>query len=271
MAPRTSLRLGTSVTLLPAWNPLKLAYDAAVVDQLTGGRLILGVGLGGPAVARKFGFDDSHLGERIDESLALMRALWSGAPGYEGSYLSTNQSIGMRPVRSDGPTMWVGGGVRRSAERAVKWGDGWCASTNYSFDTIARQSARYLEERKAQGKDPNGGAVAINRLAVVADTESAARETACLYAGRVLQRYARGGAMGDDPAVKSASPEELFERFDADWCLVGTPETVAARIQRYADAGVTQIQMRLSPDDIPIETAARTVELLGSVILPKFR
>jgi len=271
LAPRTSMRLGTSVTLLPSWNPLRLAYDAAVLDQLTGGRLILGVGLGGPAVARRFGFDDAHLGERIDETLAMMRALWSGAPGYEGSYLSTNQSIAMRPVRPDGPTMWVGGGVRRSAERAVLWGDGWCASTNYSFQTIERQSGRYREARQAQGKDPETGSVAINRLAVVADTESAAREAACLYAGRVLQRYARGGAMGDDPALKSAAPEELFERFDADWCLVGTPETVAARIQRYADAGVTQIQMRLSPDDIPIETAARTIELLGTVVLPKFR
>src|SRR5439155_13024656 len=49
LAPRTSLRLGTSVTLLPAWNPLKLAYDAAVTDQLTSGRLILGIGLGGAA------------------------------------------------------------------------------------------------------------------------------------------------------------------------------------------------------------------------------
>src|SRR5581483_6861144 len=218
LAPRTSLRLGTSVTLLPSWNPLKLAYDAAVLDQLSGGRLILGVGLGGPALLRRFGMvDPSRVAEFVDDGLAMMRALWSGEPGYEGSYLSTDQGIGMRPVRSDGPTMWVGGGLKRSAERAARWGNGWCASTNYGFATIARQSARYREAIQGQGQSPETGTVAINRLAFVADTEDAARGAARAYGGKILQRYARGGAMGDDPAVKDGAPDELFERFDADW------------------------------------------------------
>jgi alkanesulfonate monooxygenase SsuD/methylene tetrahydromethanopterin reductase-like flavin-dependent oxidoreductase (luciferase family) len=271
LSPRTSLRLGTSVTLLPAWNPLKLAYDAAVLDQITGGRLILGVGLGGPGVAKKFGTDTSRLADFMDDGLAMMRALWNGEAGYEGRYLSTEQGIGMRPFRPDGPTMWVGGGRKRSAERAVLWGNGWCASTNYGFETIARQSRRYQEALAAQGFDTMSGTVAINRLAVVDDTDRAARDTARVYAGRVLQRYARGGALGDDPAVKGGEPAALFEQFDADWCLVGTPEIVGARIQRYADAGVTQIQMRLSPDETPIEVAAKTIELLGTAVLPKFR
>ncbi len=271
LAPRTSLRLGTSVTLLPSWNPLKLAFDAAVLDQITGGRFILGVGLGGRAVQLKFGTDPERLAEFMDDSLAMMRALWAGEAGYEGSYLSTSQGIGMRPVRPSGPTMWVGGSVRRSAERAARWGNGWCASTNYPFATIARQSERYREALSGQGGDPGTASVAINRLAVVADSDEAARKAARVYAGRVLQRYARNRALGDDPAVISGQPEELFERFEADWCLVGTPEGVTQRIQRYADAGVTQIQMRLSPDDIPVETAARTIELLGTAVLPKFQ
>jgi alkanesulfonate monooxygenase SsuD/methylene tetrahydromethanopterin reductase-like flavin-dependent oxidoreductase (luciferase family) len=270
LAPRTSLRLGTSVTLMPAWNPLKLAYDAAVLDQISSGRLILGIGLGGPVLQKRFGGDPSRVGDFMDDSLAMMRALWSGAQGYEGSYLSTDEGIGILPVRPDGPTMWVGGSVRRSAARAARWGDGWCASTNYRFETIARQRARFREALQEQGKSTENASVAINRLAVLAETEAHARDVAQTYAGRVLQRYARNGAMGDDPVVKNGQPEELFERFDADWCLVGTPETVAARIQRYADAGVTQIQMRLSPDDIPLETAARTVELLGTTVIPKF-
>jgi alkanesulfonate monooxygenase SsuD/methylene tetrahydromethanopterin reductase-like flavin-dependent oxidoreductase (luciferase family) len=271
LAPRTTLRLGTSVTLLPSWNPLKLAYDAAVLDQLSGARLILGVGVSGPSLQRRFGVDPAHVGEFVDDALAMMRALWSGETGYHGSYLSTEQSIGMLPAAPGGPTMWVGGSIQRSIARAVQWGNGWCASTNYSFATIARQSARYWDALSAQGTDPGTGTVAINRLAVVADTEAAARDAARVYAGRVLQRYARAGALGDDPSVKSGQPEELFAQFDADWCLVGTPDQVAARIQRYADAGVTQIQLRVSPDDMPIATAARTVELVATALLPKFR
>jgi len=271
LAPRTTLRLGTSVTLLPSWNPLKLAYDAAALDQITGGRLILGVGLSGPGLQRRFGVDPAHMAEFVDDSLAMLRALWSGAEGYHGSYLSTEQSIGMRPVRHGGPTVWVGGSLRRSVRRAARWGDGWCASTNYSFSTIAQQSARYREALTEQGKDPSTAVVAINRLAVVAESEGAAREAAGVYAGRVLQRYARNGALGDDPAVRAGEPEELFERFDRDWCIVGTTDEAAARIQRYADAGVTQIQFRVSPDDISVEDAARTIHLLGTEVLPRFQ
>ncbi|HZT08906.1 MAG TPA: LLM class flavin-dependent oxidoreductase [Chloroflexota bacterium] len=271
LAPRTSLRLGTSVTLLPTWNPLKLAYDAAALDQISGGRLILGIGLGGPAVQRRFGTDPARVGEFVDDALAMMRALWRGEKGFHGSLLSTDQSIGMLPIREGGPTVWVGGSLRRSARRAAHFGDGWCASTNYGFDVIARQSARYREELAREGKPAANGTVAINRLAVVADSDSAARAAARIYAGRVLQRYARNGALGSDPEVVSGEPGQLFERFDLDWCLVGTPDVVIERIQRYVDAGVTQIQMRVSPDDLPLDVAARSVELIGEAVLPKFQ
>ena len=63
-------------------------------------------------------------------------------------------------------------------------------------------------------------------------------------------------------------PQALFREYDADWCLVGTPGQVAERIRRYADVGVTQIQLRVSPDEIPLEDAMRTVELVGCDVQP---
>lgn len=268
LAPRTSLRLGTSVTLLPAWHPLRLAYDAAVLDQLSGGRLILGVGVGTPAVHRRFGRADERLGDWVDDALAALRALWTGADGYTGRVLSIAGGIGVRPVQPNGPTVWVGGALRRSAERAATWGDGWCASTNYSFERIAQQSHRYRTALSARGRDPTDAVVSINRLTVI-DTDGArARELAARYAGRVIQRYARAGAFGNDPAIAERGPEALFAEYDADWCLVGTPAEVLERIRRYAEVGVTQIQARVSPDEMPLDAAARTVELLGRDVLP---
>src|SRR5581483_7713166 len=82
LARGTTLRLGTGVILLPAWNPLRLAYDCAVLDQISGGRLFLGVGLGNPAVARRFGRDPAQLGAYMDDALAALRALWAGEDGY---------------------------------------------------------------------------------------------------------------------------------------------------------------------------------------------
>ncbi len=268
LAPRTTLRLGTSVTLLPAWNPLRLAYDAAVLDQISSGRLILGVAVGGPGVHRRFGRAEERLGPWVDDALAALRALWAGMDGYHGPVTSIDGAVGVRTVQPGGPTVWVGGALRRSAERAAEWGDGWCASTNYSFATIARQSERYRAALAARGKDTASGVVSINRLAVVHEDEAQARELAGAYAGKVLQRYARGGAFGNDPAIAERGPRALFEEYDADWCLVGTPAQVIARIRRYVDVGVTQIQLRVSPDEMPLHAAAHTIELIGRDVQP---
>src|SRR5204862_7317814 len=127
------------------------------------------------------------------------------------------------------------------------------------------------QAREARGKETRGGVVSINRLAVVAEDEASAREVAAPFAGRVLQRYARGGALGDDPSLATLPPEQLLARFEESHCLLGTPEMAAQQMRRYAEAGVTQIQLRVSPDEMPIEAAARTVELLGERVLPGLR
>jgi alkanesulfonate monooxygenase SsuD/methylene tetrahydromethanopterin reductase-like flavin-dependent oxidoreductase (luciferase family) len=81
VASATSLTLGSGVALLPAWQPLRLAYDAALLDQASGGRLVLGVGIGTPALWRRFGVPSDRMADRADEMLAALRALWSGADG----------------------------------------------------------------------------------------------------------------------------------------------------------------------------------------------
>jgi alkanesulfonate monooxygenase SsuD/methylene tetrahydromethanopterin reductase-like flavin-dependent oxidoreductase (luciferase family) len=266
LAPQTTLEIGTGVTLLPGWHPLKLAYDAAVLDQISGGRFTLGIGLGSPPLYRRFGVDSSHLADYADEVLQALRALWSGADGFEGTVLTVEGRVGIQPIHPGGVPIWAGGSVRRSVERAARWGDGYIASSNYAFDTVARQAARYRSALQAHGKDPNDAVVVANRLTVVAEAETEARSLASRYAGLVLQAYARGGALGDEGRAIADDPEALFARFDESHCLVGTPEQVAARVRRYADAGVSQIQARVSPGDAPLEVAQRSAELLGTAV-----
>jgi len=268
LAPQTRMKVGTGVTLLPAWHPLRLAYDAAVLDQLSGGRLILGVGLGTPPLYRRFGLDPERMADYADDTLAMLRALWTGENGFQGKYVSVEGGVGISPIQHGGPAIWVGGSRRRSVERAAEWGDGYIASSNYPLDTVARQSGRYRAALRARGKDSSAAVVVANRLTLVAESEAEAREAARAYVGAVLQSYARAGALGDDLRTASAPPGELFEAFDTDHCLVGTPDQVIARIRQYTDAGVTHIQARVSPADIPLEIAARSVELLGKAVLP---
>jgi len=269
LAPRTRLGLGTGVTLLPMWPPLRLAYDAAVLDQLCGGRLVLGLGLGAPPTWARFGVPREGLADRIDETLALLRALWSGANGYHGKVLSVEGGIAPRPIQPGGPPLWVGGLVARSARRAARYGDGWYASSNYRFVEIERQAARYRAALAAEGKDPATAIVSVNRLCFLAPTPEQARRQGGEYVERVLRRYAAGAGLRgpNDEALRPDQP--LLEIVADQHCLVGSPETVAARLADYARVGVTHVQLRVAPGDMPADLVAQSITLAGERLIPR--
>jgi alkanesulfonate monooxygenase SsuD/methylene tetrahydromethanopterin reductase-like flavin-dependent oxidoreductase (luciferase family) len=272
LAPMTRMRIGSGVTLLPAWHPLKLAYDTAMLDQLSGGRLIVGLGLGGPELVHRYGYRQARRGGYIDEALAALKALWAGADGYQGTHLTIARGIAPLPVQPGGPPIWVGGSVQRSVDRAADYGDAYLGSTSQAFDQVVELGERYRAALKARGKDPRGAVVASNRLTLAAETEAEARALGATYCGGVLGFYANRGAQMPAEYVRSGkSPAELFAALDESRCLVGTPDQVAARARRYEQAGVTHIMARITPHGIPAEHAVRTVELLGQHVLPRFR
>jgi alkanesulfonate monooxygenase SsuD/methylene tetrahydromethanopterin reductase-like flavin-dependent oxidoreductase (luciferase family) len=268
LAGETGLKLGTGVLLLPAWHPLRLAYDAAVLDHLTGGRCLLGVGVGQPALARRFGLDSSRVADYVDNMLAALRALWAGERRFDGRLLSIEGGVCPLPLSPGGPPIWVGGAVRRSVERAAALGDAWYAGTSYPLTTVVRQIERYRQALGRLGREAGAAVVAVNRLAVVTDDEAGARLAANTFVGDLVTLYA--GLPGPAQRPTGAGPDGSSPGFDSDTYLVGTADQVAATVQKYADAGVTHLQFRVCPVGAPLEVAARTVELLGREVLPRF-
>jgi Luciferase-like monooxygenase len=134
----TRVRLGTMVTPLPRRRPWNVAREAAAVDQLSGGRMVLGVGLGdvGDSVVSDASF--TRLGEerdarrragRLDESLEIIAGLWSGEPfSLHGRHFTIDEVTFLpRPVQRPRIPIWVGGGypTPRPTQRALRW-DGSC-------------------------------------------------------------------------------------------------------------------------------------------------
>jgi alkanesulfonate monooxygenase SsuD/methylene tetrahydromethanopterin reductase-like flavin-dependent oxidoreductase (luciferase family) len=161
--------------------------------------------------------------------------------------------------------------VGRSARRAARYGDAWYASTNHGFRLVSRQSARYREALGALGKDPTTATVSVNRVTFVAPTPEQAWRDGGLYVGRVLRRYAALGSLRTAEG-RVVGPDESFrEVVGEEHCLVGSPETVSARIADYARAGVTHLQLRVAPGDMPADLVAQTITLAGEEILPRFK
>lgn len=268
----TSMRLGTGVTLLPVWDPLHLAYDTTILDQLSGGRFELGVGLGAMPTWKQFGLDPATLGDRTDEQIRALRALWAGKDGFHGSYFDIDGAIGPRPIQEGGPPIWVGGKIGRSTRRAAQLGDGYLAGTHFGMGMVRKQLAGYREALAAAGKDPAAGRASVNRIVVLADDERQAWDDSAPYLERLLRKYAAmkmfpGAA---DLAAADRGDRAALMQAAEGMCLVGTPDSLVTQLREYADVGVDQVQIRPAPGGMPAAVATRTIEMAGRDVLPAF-
>jgi len=139
----------TNITVLPLHRPALLAKQLATLDVLAGGRLVVGVGVGGREQDyRSLGvpFDGRH--QRLDDEVAELRRLWAGEPAYEGG-----QPVGPAPQTPGGPPLWAAAMGPRSMARAAKWADG---VTGFSIgadpDEITRGNRLALDAWEAEGR-----------------------------------------------------------------------------------------------------------------------
>ena len=198
------ITLGTSIIIMPFRNPLHMAQVAATVDQLSNGRLILGVGVGSAEQEyRALGAPWEERGSVADEVIQVLQHVWTtDQPNFEGKHFNFSGINSFpQPVQRPHPPFWIGGGSRRSIRRAAEYGDAWHPS---------RPSFELLEE----------GAPRLHRLA-----ERAGRDPSkILIAARHPMKILDGAA-------------------HSDWPLVGTESSVIEGINRFASAGVTHLVM----------------------------
>ena len=122
----TTIRLGVSVIVLPNRNHVQLAKALSGVDLLSGGRLTVGVGLGGGHVPA-FGISEGRRVRRFIEALQVMDALWTqDAASYDGQlYSLTDVPMQPKPVQRPRPPVWFGARTENALRRAVRHADGW--------------------------------------------------------------------------------------------------------------------------------------------------
>jgi probable F420-dependent oxidoreductase len=127
-ARTTAVGLGTSVLIVPMHNPLELANALASLDALSGGRLVVGAGVGwSEAEYRALGYGLHDRGRRMDESLDLLRVAWRDDPvSFQGDFFSV-ENVRVLPKPAHPIPIWVGGTGEAAYQRAVQRGDGFHA------------------------------------------------------------------------------------------------------------------------------------------------
>jgi probable F420-dependent oxidoreductase len=155
----TKLKLGTSVILLPLRNPIQLAKAYSTLDVMSGGRAILGVGLGGSHLGSHeevFGYTREGRVTRFTEAVQILKLLWSEPQAsFQGRYWSF-KDVPMEPKPAQKPHLPIifGGHHENALRRAVKYANGWMGAGSSSSASFVRESARirqFLDEAK---RDP---------------------------------------------------------------------------------------------------------------------
>jgi probable F420-dependent oxidoreductase len=172
-------RLGIAVIVMPRRQPALLAKELASLDRLTGGRLIVGVGLGAdtPAAAA-LGFPTDRRARRLAEGVQVMRALWTQAQASHAGELYRFEGVRVepKPLQRPHPPVWFGAGRPPALRRAARLGDGWIGAGSSSSDDFEVNLRVLRAALNDAGRDPGAFPVAKRVYIAVEDSEQRARE-----------------------------------------------------------------------------------------------
>jgi probable F420-dependent oxidoreductase len=211
VAARTRrVRLGTSVLVLPYHNPVRLAKAAATLDVLSGGRLIMGVGVGLiEKEIRAMGGPYAERGAFTDESIAVMRALWTqDEPKFDGRYSRFDgMKFSPKPLQKPSIPIVIGGVSRPAIRRAARFGDGW-QPLGMPPDALGQGIATLGEEARAAGRDAAKIPVSIAMSLAAA---RAGRHALGTKPAEIIKNAKAYAGLGVDTLVISANTSEPRE------------------------------------------------------------
>jgi alkanesulfonate monooxygenase SsuD/methylene tetrahydromethanopterin reductase-like flavin-dependent oxidoreductase (luciferase family) len=295
-----NIDLGTGVTVLPFWQPLRLAEDIATADQLLKGRFHAIIGRGYQQI--EYGGLNIPYAERqrrYDEVLEILLLAWQGKEfTYEGEYYRVPRPVRVIPdtYTKPHPTIWVAGVTEESIRAAARtefsvFGSQMIATKSAGSTKVTDAQGRggafsggqeiYLDERRRRGLDDGHWRNAMNRQIFVVDTtnptEYGAERLEALNRSREALRLAqhlREGTHGYDNGQITAAPladEPGLEGF-SDRMIFGNPGEVLEQVRYLRDEqGVTDITIFSEFGYVDHKKTRRSLELFGREVLPALR
>ena len=272
-ATTTRVDIGTFVLQPPYYNPMHLAEDIAMIDLMSKGRVILGVGVGyHPDYFRLFGHDYKHRVSRFEESLEIMRKAWSETRpwSYHGKrFQLDNVFLTPKPYQPGGPPLWIGAAYDPAIERAGHLGDGWGILPFWeSIEKTKRQADLYREHAAKAGREPY---VVLMRDGWVAPTTAEAeRVFGPLWVEEMLF-YHKWELL--PPNAEFVSDADFTVEKLRKYMVLGSPQDCIEQIETWTDAiGADYLIMRFRlPMGPPKDQVLACIRQFGSEVIPHFK
>lgn len=281
------MKIGTAIMVLPFQHPLRIAEDAALVDALSGGRLMLGVGRGyQPPEFKGFGVPQENSRSMFLESFEILKRALSGEKfSYEGAHWQIQEPTEVFPkaIQKPHPPFYMAAVSPSSYEFAAKFGISLLRSPQFTnLGTVAEAFDGYRAMMADQGFDADAMDQPFSvRTFVAASDEEAKVETKHVVWFYHLLATLLPGAPGrpgpatgyenyprDPSALSKITTEDVWERGTA----FGSPERVIAQMKRYMhEAGATSFLHQMRIGGLEHKKVMRSMELYAKHVMPALR
>lgn len=238
-AATSRIRLGASVVVLPIHHPAHVAHQWACLDYVSGGRAILGLGLGREHHYEQFAVPTERRVRRFAEGVALIRKLWAERRvDYHGElYRLDGGTMAPKPVQEPSVPIWMGVGHPDALRRAARLADGWMGSGGSSIADFARSVPILRAALEKAGRDPNAFPISKRLFMAVDERPEAARAELHRWFTEVYHNPAGTDACG----------------------IHGTPEQVRERLEEMVAMGANHLLLN------PVSCYAEQIEALAAV------
>ncbi|MFF5988391.1 LLM class flavin-dependent oxidoreductase [Prauserella flavalba] len=273
LASTERLVVGTAVMLAPFHHPIRLAEDIAVLDQLSGGRFVLGIGTGWrEREFRSFGLESRNRGRALEDTVAILRKAWTGERfDHQGGYYRFEDVlVRPRPFISGGPPIWLGGTGPKALVRAGSIADGHFG-VGVPFGEAMRAWRTAVDARGEDVMRPFAfGQMRSGFIADDADRAFALASRGMRYTLRVHAGWAAEMAGRSTTDAQDATDTDLRA-----YNILGTAEEVADALRPYASefAGRDDchVSFRLHHPYTSREAVLAALESFGTKVVPALR
>ncbi len=259
------MTIGSSVVLLAMQNPLQVAEEMATLDWLSGGRLVMGAGIG----YRKEEFEAAGVamntrGKRFEEALEIVRRCWCGGKiNFSGKYFKLSQQVpSLQPMQPSGPPIWIAGEVEAAIRRAAVFGDAWIPLPIPNRTTLIQLLSLFRKERKIANLKPVKEQPLMREVYVGRDTVTAFDECA----DALKYKYQAYAGWGQEESARSGADFNAdFRNFAQDRFVIGDQETVHQELKHYRDElGIDHMICRVQWPGLSQTQVLGTIERLGA-------
>ncbi len=268
------IKIGTASVILPVWQPLRLAEEVAVLDNLIDGRLMCGIGRGyqGYEMAG-FSTDISDSRGKFQETFEVLLKAWTSDESftYEGEHIRIEHPVTVfpKPKQKPHPPLWIAGTSVESMQLAAQHDMLPLSSSSLGMDGVRKQLGSYLQACEDLGKPQRQPSLALQCMTYVAPTDEEALEALPYVrwqtrAQRGLNRHAvTNGSVEATPFDGELDDETFLDRL-----YFGSPETIIEKFKRASEAGATHISNWMMFGGIEHEKLMRSVRLMGEQVIP---